>query len=104
MIKIKKASRYGSVNYNTCEYVFTAPSKIQTKRMSVLESVITVSIGYIISMCLYMVVLPMFGYNSTWTQSFFITLVFFSVSIITVLTLRRIFNWFSVWKLIIVHD
>lgn len=67
--------------------------EMQSRKFSTIESVVSTAIGYVIAMCLYMVVLPMFGHKTTWTQSFNITMIFAVVSTIRGYAIRRLFNW-----------
>ena len=65
----------------------------QSKRMSTVEAISSTIIGYVVAMCLYMVVLPMYGHETTWGQSFQVTFIFASVSILRGYLVRRFFNW-----------
>jgi len=65
---------------------------IQSKRGSAIESLVSTVVGYIVAVCLYMVVLPLFGHETTWSQSISLTSIFAAASIFRGYVVRRIFN------------
>lgn len=65
---------------------------MQSKKHSTIEAMANTIIGYIIAMCLYMIVLPFFGHEINWSQSFNITAIFAVVSMARAYLIRRIFN------------
>ena len=67
--------------------------KKQSKKMSMLESFVNVLIGYIVAVLTNLLVLPLFGYYVTLTDSLYIGLAFTVVSLIRTYIIRRIFNY-----------
>lgn len=65
---------------------------MQSKKHSTIEAILNTVIGYIIAMCLYMIVLPFFGHKIDWSQSFNITAIFAVVSMMRAYIIRRVFN------------
>lgn len=68
---------------------------MQSKKMSSVEVTVGAIIGYLVAMSLYRYLLPYYGHATTWGQSFEITLIFTTVSILRAYIVRRIFNKFS---------
>ena len=66
---------------------------MQSKKSSVIESVASTILGYIIAVVLYMIVLPMFGHNTNFTESVMLTFIFATASIIRGYVVRRLFNY-----------
>lgn len=66
---------------------------MQSRIMSVFESIINVLIGYLVSVAANILILPLFGYDVTIADSFAIGLAFTAVSLIRSYVLRRAFNW-----------
>jgi len=64
----------------------------QTKRKSLIESVIQTIIGLGTSILIQIVLYPMMGIPVTFSQNLIITLVFFLVSIVRGYFVRRIFE------------
>jgi len=64
----------------------------QTKRKSLIESVIQTVIGLGTSILIQIILYPMMGIPVTFTQNLIITLVFFLVSILRGYFVRRIFE------------
>jgi hypothetical protein len=62
--------------------------------MSAVESISNVLIGYLVSVAANIIVLPMFGYNVTISDSFAIGLAFTAISLARSYILRRVFNRF----------
>lgn len=69
------------------------PVKGQSKRMSAIEALCNVMVGYLVSVAANIVVLPSFGYNVSVGDSFAIGLAFTVISLIRSYFLRRVFNW-----------
>ncbi len=70
----------------------------QTRRMSLIETVAGVAIGFTVSVLASMVVYPAFGHSFTLSQNIGITLIFTALSIARGYLVRRFFNWLQ-WKL-----
>ena len=64
----------------------------QTKRKSLIESVIQTIIGLGTSILIQIILYPMRGIPVTFSQNLVITLVFFTVSIVRGYFVRRIFD------------
>ncbi len=64
----------------------------QTKRKSLIESVIQTIIGLGTSILIQVILYPMMGIPVTFSQNLIITLVFFTVSIVRGYFVRRIFD------------
>tara|TARA_B100000575_G_scaffold163517_1_gene130666 strand:+ start:181 stop:408 length:228 start_codon:yes stop_codon:yes gene_type:complete len=67
--------------------------KYQSKKMSLVESFVNVLIGYIVAVIANLAVLPLFGYNVTFTDGSLIGLAFTIISLIRTYIIRRIFNY-----------
>ena len=65
---------------------------MQSKRMSLIESLINVTVGYLVAVGANYIVLPMFGYMVNIADSFYIGLVFMAIAMIRSYLLRRLFN------------
>ena len=65
---------------------------MQSKRMSLMESVANVAVGYFISVATNAVVLPLFGFNTTVADNLKIGAAFTVVSLLRSYVLRRCFN------------
>ena len=65
---------------------------MQSKRNSAFEAVTNVAIGYLVSVLANVLILPLFGYNVTISDSFAIGLAFTLVSLARSYVLRRVFN------------
>lgn len=68
---------------------------MQSRRMSAIEAFCNVLIGYLVSVVANIIILPLFGYNVTISDSFAIGFAFTVVSLARSYTLRRVFNWFG---------
>lgn len=64
----------------------------QSRIQSLIETVTSVAVGFLISMGLGAVVYPAFGHQFTVAQNFWITAIFTVASIARGFALRRIFN------------
>ena len=67
----------------------------QTRRMSLLESVTNVVVGYVLAIITQIVVFPLFGLVTDLKQHLAIGLAFVVVSLARGFVLRRIFEHFS---------
>lgn len=70
----------------------------QTRRMSLIETVSGVAVGFTVSVLASLVVYPAFGHAFTLRQNVGITLIFTALSIARGYLVRRFFNWLQ-WKL-----
>ena len=68
---------------------------MQSKKMSLIETLSSVAIGYIISIASQMIILPIFGINVSLTDNLLIGLFFTVVSIVRGYLVRRLFNWIN---------
>jgi Na+/phosphate symporter len=67
----------------------------QSRRMSIIETVSSVAIGFAVSMAASVVVYPMFGHAFSLSQNAGITVIFTVLSIFRGYAVRRAFNWFA---------
>tara|TARA_R110000765_G_scaffold3218_4_gene10076 strand:- start:707 stop:910 length:204 start_codon:yes stop_codon:yes gene_type:complete len=67
---------------------------MQSKKMSFIESLTNVTVGYLVAVGANYIVLPMFGYMVDIADSFYIGLVFMAIAMIRSYLLRRLFNSF----------
>jgi len=65
---------------------------LQTRLSSLIEAVINVVIGFVISLAITAVVLPAYGHQVTWSENLQITLIFTFTSILRSYFVRRYFN------------
>ena len=65
---------------------------MQTKRQSLIETLTSVFVGWLIGVILNMLVLPLFDYNITVIDSLWVSLIFTVVSVIRGYVIRRFFN------------
>ena len=66
---------------------------MQTKKMSLIETLSSVAIGYVISLVAQMIIFPVFGIEVSLTDNLLIGLFFTVVSIIRGYYVRRLFEW-----------
>ena len=72
---------------------------MQTRKGSALEVTLNIGSGFIVAMVVWqLLVAPLFGYEVTLTDNFWLTLIFTVVSIIRSYIWRRIFNYFIARK------
>ena len=64
----------------------------QTKKQSIIESIVQTTIGMIVSLCIQLVIYDVLNIKVTFTQNLIITFVFLVSSIIRGYIIRRIFN------------
>lgn len=67
--------------------------KSQSRRMSFVEALVNVLIGYGIAVLSQVVVFPWFGIDVSFTSTLGIGLIFTVVSIVRSYLLRRLFEW-----------
>ena len=65
---------------------------MQTKRQSLIETLTSVFVGWLISFIANMLVLPLFGYNINLTDGVLISIIFTIISIVRGYFIRRFFN------------
>ena len=68
---------------------------MQSKKMSLIETLSSVAIGYIISLAAQMIIFPVFNIEVSLTDNLLIGLFFTVVSIIRGYYVRRLFNWIN---------
>ena len=66
---------------------------MQTKKMSLIETVSSVLIGYIVALLSQIVVFPLFDIEVSLIDNLLIGLLFTVISIIRGYYVRRLFNW-----------
>ncbi len=66
---------------------------MQSKRESMIESLTSVGIGWLIGVILNMLVLPLFDYDVSLTDGILISIIFTAVSVIRSYAIRRFFNY-----------
>jgi hypothetical protein len=65
----------------------------QSRRASVLESLVSVGVGFGVSVAANLLVLPLFGYEPTMAEALHIGLIFTAISLLRSYVIRRGFNW-----------
>ena len=65
---------------------------MQSKKQSLIETLTSVFVGWLIGVILNMLVLPLFDYNITVIDSLWVSLIFTVVSVIRGYVIRRFFN------------
>ena len=65
---------------------------MQSKKQSLIESLTSVGIGWLIGVILNMLVLPLFDYDVSLTDGVLISIIFTAVSVIRSYIIRRWFN------------
>lgn len=73
--------------------------KGQSRKHSLLESVLNVAIGYVISLCVQIIVYPLFGASFTFAQNLELGAIFTITSIIRNYWIRRAFNSIMIGRL-----
>ena len=68
----------------------------QSRKNSVIETVVGVAIGFVVSVSAAFVVYPLFGHSFTLGQNVGITIVFTALSLVRGYAVRRAFNWWGV--------
>ena len=67
----------------------------QTRWGSFIEANVTTWIGFVLAVITNRYVLPWFGFEVSWTDSLWITIIFTVISIGRVYLVRRVFNWWQ---------
>ena len=65
---------------------------MQTKRQSLIETLTSVFVGWLIGVILNLTILPLFDYDITVVDSLWVSLIFTTVSVIRGYVIRRWFN------------
>ena len=65
---------------------------MQTKKQSLIETLTSVFVGWLIGVILNLTILPLFDYNITVVDSLWVSLIFTAVSVIRGYVIRRTFN------------
>lgn len=65
---------------------------MQSKRQSLIETLTSVFVGWLIGVILNLTILPLFDYNITVVDSLWVSLIFTVVSVIRGYVIRRWFN------------
>ena len=71
----------------------------QSKWMSLIEANVTSWIGFCVAIMANRYVLPWFGFEATWSDSLWITVIFTIISIGRVYAVRRTFAWYQERKI-----
>ncbi len=65
---------------------------MQSKRESMIETLTSVFVGWLIGVILNLTILPLFNYNITVVDSLWVSLIFTVISVIRSYVIRRFFN------------
>ena len=65
---------------------------MQTKKQSLIETLTSVFVGWLIGVILNMLVLPLFDYDVNLTDGVLISIIFTAVSVVRSYVVRRFFN------------
>ena len=65
---------------------------MQSKRESMIETLTSVFVGWLIGVILNMLVLPLFNYDVNLTDGVLISIIFTAVSVVRSYVVRRFFN------------
>ena len=65
---------------------------MQTKKQSLIETLTSVFVGWLIGVILNLTILPLFDYNITVVDSLWVSLIFTAVSVVRGYIIRRWFN------------
>ena len=65
---------------------------MQTKRQSLIETLTSVFVGWLIGVILNLTILPLFNYNITVVDSLWVSLIFTAISVVRGYLIRRFFN------------
>ena len=71
----------------------------QSKKHSILESLINVAVGYGVALASQLLVFPLFGIHIPLSSNIAIGVIFTVISIARSYVLRRAFNWLHIRKL-----
>lgn len=67
----------------------------QTRWGSFIEANVTTWIGFVLAVVTNRYALPLFGFEVSWADSLWITIIFTIISIGRVYLVRRAFNWYQ---------
>ena len=65
---------------------------MQSKRQSLIETLTSVFVGWLIGVILNLTILPLFDYNITVVDSLLVSLIFTVISVVRGYLIRRFFN------------
>ncbi len=65
---------------------------MQTKKQSLIETLTSVFVGWLIGVILNLTILPLFNYNITVVDSLWVSLIFTAISVVRGYLIRRFFN------------
>ena len=65
---------------------------MQSKRESMIETLTSVFVGWLIGVILNLTILPLFDYNITVVDSLWVSLIFTVISVVRGYVIRRAFN------------
>ena len=72
---------------------------MQTRKGSLLEATLNIGSGFIVAMFVWqLIAAPLFGYEVTLADNFWLTMIFTVVSVVRSYIWRRIFNYYIVKK------
>lgn len=71
---------------------------MQSRRMSIVETIVNTMVGFFISVLTTQIVLPQYHCPVTFKDNAEITTIFTVISIIRGYTVRRFFNWCALWR------
>ena len=72
---------------------------MQTRKGSLLETTLNIGSGFIVAMLVWqLIVAPLFGYEVTLYDNFWLTMIFTVVSVVRSYFWRRLFNYYIVKK------
>lgn len=66
---------------------------MQSRRQSMIETAISVTIGYLVALVSQIAIFPLFGIYATMTDNLLIGAWFTAISVIRGYAVRRFFNW-----------
>lgn len=67
---------------------------LQSRLMSLVETVTSVAVGFVLTMILQAIIYPLFGIHTSWATNLWLTLIFTIASIARGYVLRRMFEGF----------
>jgi hypothetical protein len=65
----------------------------QSRRMSLVESLTNIAVGYLVALAAQIIVFPLVGVQASLSQNLMIGVLFTLVSLARSYALRRVFNW-----------
>ena len=77
----------------TIELNKSCDNQVQSKKMSLIETIVSVAIGYVVALLSQIVVCPLFDIEVSLIDNLLIGLLFTVISIIRGYYIRRLFNW-----------